>query len=101
MAADRTEILLEATNEKAGPGILRVHVWSPAERRKRALKVLGICWGAALVSVIMPLVHFVLVPGFLVLGPVAAFFVFAQEAQIQGCESSCPSCGQPLYLPRM
>ncbi len=63
--------------------------------------MLGILWGASIVSIILPLAHIVLVPGFFIAGPIAALAVLAQESQLEGGECSCPSCGKPLTLNKM
>lgn len=49
------------------------------ERLKRALIVLAKCWGIALVCVLIPIAHFILVPGFLIAGFVMFFVVLNAE----------------------
>ena len=97
---ETVEVLLVSSNEKQNVGKVQVQSWSPPERTRRALKTLGICWGAAIVSVMFPIVHFVAVPGFLLGGPIAAFFVWAEEAKILGGECACPSCSSPFQVTR-
>ena len=55
-------------------------------------------WGLALVSVIIPLAHFVLVPAFLLAGPVGAWIISTQVSAVLGGESVCPDCGAFLRL---
>jgi hypothetical protein len=97
-SVETVEVLLHSSNEKENKGVVRVQRWGPAERKRRALKTLAICWGIAIVSVIFPIVHFVAVPGFLLAGPIAAFFVWAQEGKVLGGECVCPSCGKPFQV---
>jgi hypothetical protein len=92
------DVLLVSSNEKQNNGKIQVISWSPPERTKRALKTWAICWGAAIVCVMFPIVHFVAVPGFLLAGPIAAFFIWAQEAKVMGGECTCPSCGNPFQV---
>jgi hypothetical protein len=61
-------------------------------RTGRALKALGACWGLAVVSVIVPIAHFVLVPGFLVLGIVLALQRGREAASVRAVEGHCPRC---------
>ena len=61
-------------------------------RMRRALKALGACWGLAVVSVIVPIAHFVLVPGFLVLGIVLAGQRGREAASVRTVEGHCPRC---------
>ena len=45
-----------------------VHEWSMLERVGRSLLGLGMMWGLAWVCVFLPILHFVLVPSFVVAG---------------------------------
>ena len=76
--------------EVTTPGEIRIQDWSQRERTVRALKFGGACWGAALVSIIIPLLHFILVPGFLLAGPILAFIIIGQENVVLGGEGTCP-----------
>lgn len=61
-------------------------------RMRRALKALGACWGLALVTVLVPIAHFVLVPGFFVLGIVLAAQRAGEAATVLGASGRCPRC---------
>lgn len=68
----------------------------PPRRMQRALKFLGGFWGAALVSVPIPGLHFVLVPGFFLAG-IGAFFIKLRETRRLALQGAvCPACGKPL-----
>jgi hypothetical protein len=79
-------------------GQVRMRHWDKKDRTRRALKFWGACWALALVSVIFPLVHFVLVPGFLLAGPLVAWIVSTQASQVLGGEAKCPDCGASLPI---
>ena len=81
-------------------GEIRVQDWNPRERAVRALKSGAACWMAALVSIIIPLLHFVLVPGFLIAGPILAYVVFGQEKVVLSGEGTCPKCREILPIAR-
>ena len=87
-------------SDKTSSGTIRVQFWNKKERTLRALKFGSMCWGAAVVSVILPIAHFVLVPAFLIAGPCVAFFVLAQESVVLGGEGTCPSCESFLPIVR-
>lgn len=60
----------------------------------RAVRGLLLCWGAAVVSVFIPLAHFLLVPAFLVAGPILAVARLREERTLVGAHGICPGCGQ-------
>lgn len=62
-------------------------------RFKRAAKLGLICWGLAILSIPIVVFHFVLVPGFLLAGPVLFFMRYGEEQVILGSIVSCPVCG--------
>lgn len=59
-----------------------------------ALKLGGLMWGLALVSVFIPVAHFVLVPGFLLAGPVAALLARRRTEVLLGGLVRCPKCDE-------
>lgn len=85
---------------QSSTGVIQVQLWPKKERTLRALKIGGVCWGAALISVIFPLIHFFLVPGFLIAGPVVAFFIMGQESVVLGGSGTCPECQASLPIAR-
>jgi len=74
------------------PARVTVERHDSGERTRRALKALGACWGLALVSVIVPIAHFLLVPGFFVLGIVLALQRGREGASVRAVEGHCPRC---------
>ena len=65
---------------------------APPARAIRAVKTLGACWGLALVAVFLPLLHWVLVPGLLVLGPALAYARLHEADTLTRAEGHCPAC---------
>lgn len=93
-------VLLKGYDEVTTHGELRVQEWNKRERILRALKFGGACLGLAIVSIILPLLHFVLVPGLLLAGPIVAFFVLRQEAVVLGGKGTCPYCKKTMKIVR-
>lgn len=79
-------------------GFVLAKIWTAEEQKKRALKGLGIMWGLAVASVFLPLVHFILVPGFLISGPVVYFWFKKQTGSIVGIIAECPRCKHKLTV---
>lgn len=88
------------SEEATTQGQIRIQDWNQRERTLRALKFGGACWGAALVSIIIPLLHFLLVPVFLLAGPIVAFIVMGQKSVVLGGEGICPKCQAFLPIAR-
>jgi len=64
------------------------------QRLTRALAVLAACWAAAIVSIFFPVAHFILVPGFLVLGIVLAVVRGRERERLLTLRGTCPRCGR-------
>ena len=92
------EVELRGPSNRVTLGSLRLESWDQRDRARRALKFLGIYWGLALCSIVLPVAHFVLVPGFLLGGPIAAYFVYQKKERIAGGEGQCPECNSFLPL---
>ena len=76
------------------PAALTLVSLDPSRRLARALGVLALCWGAALVAVFIPVAHFVLVPGLAIAGVVWAILRMRQREQILRIRGTCPRCGR-------
>ena len=73
-------------------GIARVRERDPGERSVRALKGGGALFGLALLSIFIPIAHFVLVPGFLIAAVVFALSRMREDASIVALSGTCPRC---------
>jgi|GEM_PF-3061818 len=95
----RVDFLLECASGQAGRGSAQVVRVSPQKAFKAGLRMcLGI-WAIGAVTIFIPLVHFVSVPLFFMLGPVAGkIFANFQKAQAEyeDVMASCPDCAHPL-----
>jgi hypothetical protein len=78
-----------------------VKEFSPQEKTIRALKVLGAFWGAAVVSILIPVLHFVLVPGFFIIGPIMANVKRNQQIEIENARFPCPECKKELEFKKI
>lgn len=92
--------ITEDYGNKSTFGEIQIQSFSKKERTIRAFRVGGMCWGAALVAILIPLLHFILVPALLIAGPVAAFVISGQENIILGGNGICPHCQKDLPIGR-
>ena len=66
---------------------------APAERLKRAALVFGAFVAVAVVALPIPIVHFVLVPGGLLLAVTLGVLRLREGKIFRGVEGRCPFCG--------
>lgn len=87
-------------NEELRAGTVRIQHCGARERFKRALTVGGATWALALFCVLLPLVHFVLVPTLLIAGPCIAVYLWNQEAVLLDGKGECPQCKNTFMITR-
>ena len=92
------EVPLKGFGASPTHAALVVESLTPVERLKRAGIALVGGGVLALIALPIPLVHFVLVPGALVIGMVVAAIRLGQREIIRSAEGSCPYCGTPQRL---
>lgn len=79
-------------------GTATIHAFDREQRIRRALAGLGKWWGVAVVTVFIPVAHFILVPSFLAYG----VWQFAQRLGTTelttDAQGTCPDCGAEQAL---
>lgn len=65
----------------------------PKRLGRAAVRLLA-AWALAVGCVFIPLLHFVLVPGFLLAGPVLAWLAVRQTVRVISASITCPKCGK-------
>ena len=78
------------------PARVRVRRMNRPARIVAAFKALGGCWLGAVAAVFVPVLHFVLVPGLLLLGPAMFFWRLGQRETLLSADGNCPACGVPI-----
>jgi hypothetical protein len=92
-AGARRPLVLTGYHGPPTPAALLVASFDGRQRVRRAITGLGACWGAMVVSVFIPVAHFVLVPSWFVAG-IWVFFRRLRTAQrVRGVHGRCPDCG--------
>ena len=72
---------------------LLVATFDPRQRLRRALQGLAGFWGAMVVSVFLPVAHFVLVPSFFGIGIWQFVRRLRLHRLVRGAHGRCPDCG--------
>ena len=87
---------IAATWTAPGQGERPVHIdeihWSGGERRRRALQAGLLALIGACVALFIPVLHFLLVPGMLIGGIVAALRRWRIAVQVTRATGVCPAC---------
>jgi len=96
--ADSCILKVTAHQTKTQEGVFHFTRFSSADRTGRALKVLGVCWLIAGVTVLIPLAHFVLVPGFFIAGPVMALMRYKVDKAAEKVAVKCPECEKNVEI---
>ena len=92
------EVLIEADRGPVTSGTVRLKVFSKTERAKKASQAWIICWVCAVAAVFIPLLHFILVPGLLIAGPVVSSFLLQRSEIIEDGTGKCPVCSQEFKI---
>lgn len=97
MDYERRNLICTSENQKTTGFVYRRDL-STGERVLKAGKVGGLLWLIAGFSIFIPILHFVLVPGFLLAGLIFAAAAGYSRAEISDGEFTCPNCGKVQKL---
>lgn len=79
-------------------GELTLQLFTPSERLLRALRAFSTWFVVAILSVFIPLAHFVLVPLFLIVSVAAGSLAHSRKQIVLGGQARCPDCGVSFNL---
>ena len=100
MSSKHTITIVDISNRQS-TGEAEVAELSTSERLGRASLRGGIFTAVAVVCVLVPMLHFVLVPGFFITAIVAFIVTFRQTHLIESIRGTCPACSQPIEFTRL
>jgi hypothetical protein len=90
-------IIIESDDITA-EGLLHTQILDEQQRMMRAAKIWAIMWLLMLFSLPLFIIHFVLVPGFLIAGPVMAARRYGVSELPDHISGNCPLCKQEFTL---
>lgn len=91
-------ILFSQKTGSSLPATMDVVAFSDQEQKMRALKSLLFFWSIAIVCVLIPVAHFILVPAFLITGTIAAKRRWNSAKEGITTEGTCPVCNKPITI---
>lgn len=98
MTTNVTRPILVKSGDIVGEAVLHLQSFDARERKIRAAKIWGLMWLFALLSLPIIIAHFVLVPGFLIAGPVMAMKRYKVTEIPDHVSGICPSCEKEFEL---
>lgn len=72
--------------------------FSKTSRIMRAVKSLAVCWAISIFCILVPMLHFILVPAFFILGIFMFFHQMSIHCYLISGTIGCPSCRKDLNL---
>jgi len=85
-------------NGKNKPAKMHLFLFTQQEQKIRALKSLMTLWGIAALCVLIPIAHFILVPGFFVAGIIVASRRWKTGEEGIDATGPCPDCNNEICL---
>ncbi|HWU43240.1 MAG TPA: hypothetical protein VN132_07380 [Bdellovibrio sp.] len=98
MSSEKIQILANVSDERRSPGFVEIEIFNQAQRTQVALKKLGIFWGIAVLCIVIPVFHFVLVPLFFFLGIFFSYRGFKAQGQVLSGQTTCPHCHAEVII---
>ncbi len=92
------KVILKSDENHQSEGTVKIQYFNRKQRIMQSLKIFGLCWGGAIVGVFLPIIHFVLVPSFILAGLIVPGFVYFRESLVLGGEATCPKCHAPFPI---
>lgn len=95
MGPTRVEtFILSGFSGRPTRGTVTIREVTREERWRRAVRGVGTWWGLGLVSVLIPVAHFVLVPACVLYGAWQGVQRLGNSELASGARGTCPDCGQ-------
>lgn len=94
MSEQSTSVIVKsrADLDKTTQANVQIVTLTKGGRLIRGLKALGICWAIAIFCILIPILHFVLVPLFLLIGALMFMQQWGQQYYFVSGSILCPSC---------
>ncbi|MFZ3231443.1 MAG: hypothetical protein WA160_14645 [Pseudobdellovibrio sp.] len=85
-------VISSVGDERLGSGRINAKQFNPTDRLIAATKKLSLFWLMAILCVFIPVLHFILVPLFLVIGAVSFTKTIKIEGRVLQGQTTCPHC---------
>jgi hypothetical protein len=99
MTTRSIELQLHGFGAPLAPAKAEVAELAPADRLKRAATIFGAFIAVAIIAIPIPIVHFVVVPGGLLLAVLLGTLRLREGSIFRGVQGRCPFCGTEQQFP--
>jgi len=86
------------TSQAINPATISVIEFSEREQKTRGMQSLLLFWTLAIISIIIPIAHIILVPTFLIGGVVVAKRRWNQKEEGITADGNCPACANAITI---
>lgn len=100
MADEKIEIVGRSSGQVVGRGFVILSKISKHRRVQKAVRNIAICWALMIAGAFVPMLHFIFVPGFFLLGLFMAANGYVDDIEISSGEYVCAKCSSPVALAR-
>jgi hypothetical protein len=94
----KVPVKADVNDERITEGVLEIHRFNPSERMMNAIKKLVLWWLIAIFSVLIPVMHFVLVPLFFFLGIFLSYRSYKSTGRVLAGTLKCPHCQAEIQI---
>lgn len=95
---EKLKVKIVKNGKPDSSGEVEVLHWTKRDRILRATAGLLIGWTVAAFSIVVPIVHFVTVPGFFIVGIIACLALYGSTEGAKGGKGICPECKQEFRI---
>ena len=95
---NKQKVVIEGPENKKSYSEINIRTLPARERVKRSFKKVALFWIIALGTAFIPVLHFILVPTFLILGIVLFFLSFKVKEIMVSSSGQCPACNEEFEL---
>lgn len=94
-APDCTADIVIFSQTAKSTGTVNLKILPKEKARVNAISACAACWGLALVTLPVPILHFIAPPLLILMGPISALIIyklFAGAVDVLGGQGTCPDC---------
>ncbi len=99
-ANNNIEVVGRSSGQIVGQGHVIISAISKPRRIKKAVRNLAICWTLMIAGIFVPMLHFVIVPGFFLLGLFMTANGYIDDIEISAGELTCDQCKSSIAISR-